>query len=36
MRIPAKRTFGKKWFAFSKFDKDALTLMEKLAKVVGE
>ncbi|MEE9913510.1 MAG: hypothetical protein K4571_17495 [Deltaproteobacteria bacterium] len=30
------KDLGKKWFAFSKFDKDALMLMEKLAKVVGE
>ncbi|MRR16059.1 MAG: hypothetical protein EG826_06355 [Deltaproteobacteria bacterium] len=30
------KDLGKKWFAFSKFDKDALALMEKLAKAVGE
>lgn len=30
------KDLGKKWFAFSKFDKDALTLMEKLAKVFCE
>lgn len=30
------KDLGKKWFAFSKFDKDALTLMDKLAGVIGE
>ena len=30
------KDLGKKWFAFSKFDKDALTLMEKLAGVISE
>jgi hypothetical protein len=28
------KDLGKKWFAFSKLDKEALTLMEKLAEVV--
>ena len=28
------KDLGKKWFAFSKFDKDALTLMEKLADII--
>lgn len=30
------KDLGKKWFAFSKFDKDALTLLDKLAGVIGE
>ena len=30
------KDLGKKWFAFSKFDKHALTLLDKLAEVVGE
>lgn len=30
------KDLGKKWFAFSKFDKDALTLMEKLAGIISE
>ncbi len=29
------KDLGKKWFAFSKFDKDTLTLMEKLTDVIG-
>lgn len=30
------KDIGKKWFAFSKFDKDAFKLLEKLAEVVSE
>ena len=30
------KDLGKKWFAFSKFDKDALKLLEKLAGVISE
>ena len=30
------KDLGKKWFAFSKFDKDAFKLLEKLAGVIGE
>jgi hypothetical protein len=30
------KDLGKKWFAFSKFDKDAFKLLEKLAGVVSE
>jgi hypothetical protein len=30
------KDLGKKWFAFSKFDKDAFKLLERLAGVVGE
>jgi|WetSurMetagenome_2_1015567.scaffolds.fasta_scaffold191577_1 hypothetical protein len=30
------KDLGKKWFAFSKFDKDAFKLLERLAEVVGE
>jgi hypothetical protein len=30
------KDLGKKWFAFSKFDKDAFTLLERLAEVIGE
>lgn len=30
------KDLGKKWFAFSKFDKDALKLMEKLTDVIGK
>ena len=29
------KDLGKKWFAFSKFDKDTLTIMDKLAGVIG-
>jgi hypothetical protein len=28
--INALKDLGKKWFAFSKFDKDAFTLLERL------
>ncbi|MDD5344907.1 MAG: hypothetical protein PHW12_10880 [Smithella sp.] len=34
--IPSKQSLGKKWFAFSKFDKHAFTLLDKLAEVVSE
>jgi len=30
------KDLGKKWFAFSKFDKHAFTLLDKLAEVVSE
>jgi phage regulator Rha-like protein len=30
------KDMGKKWFAFSKFDKDAFTLLERLAGVISE
>jgi len=30
------KDLGKKWFAFSKFDKDAFKLLERLAGVIGE
>ncbi|PKN71472.1 MAG: DNA-binding protein [Deltaproteobacteria bacterium HGW-Deltaproteobacteria-12] len=30
------KDLGKKWFAFSRFDKDAFTLMEKLTHIVKE
>ena len=30
------KDLGKKWFAFSKFDKDAFRLLERLAGVIGE
>jgi phage regulator Rha-like protein len=30
------KDLGKKWFAFSKFDKDALTLIEKLVSVIDK
>lgn len=30
------KDLGKKWFAFSKFDKDAFKLLERLAEVVSE
>jgi phage regulator Rha-like protein len=30
------KDLGKKWFAFSKFEKDTLTLMDKLAGVIDE
>jgi hypothetical protein len=30
------KDLGKKWFAFSKFDKDAFVLLDRLAEVVGE
>ncbi|MFA4906658.1 MAG: ORF6N domain-containing protein [archaeon] len=30
------KDLGKKWFAFSKFNKDAFTLLERLAEVVSE
>jgi hypothetical protein len=30
------KDLGKKWFAFSKFDKDALMLMKKLAGIISE
>jgi hypothetical protein len=30
------KDLGKKWFAFSKFDKDAFTLLERLAGVISE
>ncbi|MDD5525043.1 MAG: hypothetical protein PHV90_07375 [Smithella sp.] len=34
--IPSKQSLGKKWFAFCKFDKDALALLDKLAEVISE
>lgn len=30
------KDLGKKWFAFSKFDKEALTLLDKLSEVISE
>ncbi len=30
------KDLGKKWFAFSRFDKDALTLMEKLVGIISK
>lgn len=30
------KDLGKKWFAFSKFDKEAFNLMERLSAVIGE
>lgn len=30
------KDLGKKWFAFSRFDKDAFTLLERLTEVINE
>ena len=34
--ITSKQFGGEKWFAFSKFDKEALALLDKLAGVISE